>query len=83
MSQQVINIGTKTNDNTGDTMRSAMIKVNENFTELYAGGGDGLEYGDRYSTAVLANFTASWPATTFTLIRTTSRRIRHRGNRWL
>jgi len=36
MARQILNIGTTANDGTGDTLREAMIKTNENFTELYA-----------------------------------------------
>ena len=36
MAKQIINIGTEGNDNTGDAIREAFNKVNENFTELYA-----------------------------------------------
>ena len=35
MAKQVINIGTSPNDNTGDPLRQALSKANENFTELY------------------------------------------------
>ena len=35
MSKQAINIGSVANDGTGDPLRTAMIKVNDNFTELY------------------------------------------------
>jgi hypothetical protein len=35
MTQQTINIGTGANDGTGDNLRSAMDKTNDNFTELY------------------------------------------------
>ena len=35
MAKQVINIGTTANDNTGDPIRDAFDKVNDNFTELY------------------------------------------------
>ena len=35
MAKQVINIGTTANDGTGDALRSAFDKVNDNFTELY------------------------------------------------
>lgn len=35
MTQQIINVGTNPNDGTGDTIRSAMDKVNENFSDLY------------------------------------------------
>ena len=34
MAQQLINIGAVANDRTGDTWRDAMVKVNDNFTEL-------------------------------------------------
>lgn len=35
MAQQTINIGAAPNDNTGDTLRDAGDKANDNFTELY------------------------------------------------
>ena len=35
MSQQVINVGTVANDGTGDPLRTAFIKVNANFAEVY------------------------------------------------
>ena len=36
MAQQTINIGTIANDNTGDTLRGAGEKINDNFDEIYA-----------------------------------------------
>ena len=33
MSKQVINVGTASDDGTGDTLRAAFVKVNENFQE--------------------------------------------------
>ena len=36
MAQEVINIGAVADDGTGDTIRGAGIKINNNFTELYA-----------------------------------------------
>lgn len=36
MARQVLNIGTTANDGTGDDLRSAMDKINDNFAELYA-----------------------------------------------
>lgn len=36
MTQKVINIGTSVNSGGGDALRDAMIKINDNFTELYA-----------------------------------------------
>lgn len=35
MAQQTINIGTTANDGTGDPLRGAFDKINDNFTELY------------------------------------------------
>lgn len=42
MARQIINTGATANDNTGDTLRAAGTKINENFAELYTqlGGGD-------------------------------------------
>ena len=39
MAQLVLNVGANANDGTGDTLRDAMIKVNTNFTEVYASAG--------------------------------------------
>ncbi len=36
MAQQTLGLGTSANDGTGDTLRVAMDKVNDNFTEIYA-----------------------------------------------
>lgn len=36
MTKQVINVGTAINSRNGDTLHTAFLKVNENFTELYA-----------------------------------------------
>ena len=36
MAQELINIGVTADDGTGDTIRGAGIKINNNFTELYA-----------------------------------------------
>ena len=35
MAQQTVSIGSSSNDGTGDPLRTAFTKVNENFTELY------------------------------------------------
>ena len=37
MARQNINVGAAPNDGTGDPLRTAMIKANDNFVELYAG----------------------------------------------
>lgn len=44
MAKQTINIGQTANDKTGDPLRTAFSKVNENFTELYATVGAGGDY---------------------------------------
>lgn len=36
MAQEIINVGTSANDGTGDALRNAFIKTNNNFTEVYA-----------------------------------------------
>jgi hypothetical protein len=35
MAKQTINIGTVANDKTGDQLRTAFTKINDNFTEVY------------------------------------------------
>jgi hypothetical protein len=36
MTQRIINIGATANDKSGDPLRTAFNKINENFTELYS-----------------------------------------------
>ena len=56
MAKQVIGIGTTANDGTGDPIRSAFDKTNDNFTELYNGAGvadDSITYSklaDEFTT---------------------------------
>ena len=38
MAKQTVNIGVSANDNTGDPLRSAFDKLNDNFDEVYAAG---------------------------------------------
>lgn len=46
MAQQIIDVGNVANDGQGDPLRTAFIKTNENFTELYnAGGISGIQNG--------------------------------------
>jgi len=35
MAKQTVNIGTTSNDRTGDSLRSAFNKINSNFNEIY------------------------------------------------
>jgi hypothetical protein len=51
MTRQIVNIGSTGNDGTGDAIRDAFGKINENFAELYAA--QGLEAGIRFES--LAN----------------------------
>ena len=47
MTQQIINVGNVANDGQGDPLRTAFIKTNDNFTELYnIGGITGIQNGD-------------------------------------
>ena len=41
MAKQTINIGSSANDGTGDPLRTAFDKINDNFTELYSAGAAG------------------------------------------
>lgn len=56
MAKQVIGIGTTANDGTGDPIRTAFDKTNDNFTELYDGAGvadDSITYAklaDEFTT---------------------------------
>ena len=40
MARQAINIGSSANDGTGDPLRTAFDKINDNFVELYGGDND-------------------------------------------
>jgi len=37
MAQQLVNVGNTASDGTGDELRDAFTKINENFSELYSG----------------------------------------------
>ena len=50
MAQQIINVGTNPNDGTGDTLRGAFVKTDDNFTELYSGKQDTLVSGTNIKT---------------------------------
>ena len=45
MAQQSVGIGSSANDGTGDPLRTAFTKINENFTELYAQSGMDTDKG--------------------------------------
>jgi hypothetical protein len=57
MAQQTLNVGSNANDGTGDTLRAAMQKVNDMFTELYLSpltGGD-LDFSGNEISATRSN----------------------------
>lgn len=45
MAKQSISVGASANDNTGDTLRSGGIKINDNFNEVYSAIGNGTTLG--------------------------------------
>lgn len=57
MSQQIINVGSAPNDGQGDGLRTAYIKCNNNFTELYANIARPQSMGDGGS-----NITVGYPS---------------------
>ena len=61
MAKQVINIGTTANDGTGDPIRDAFDKVNDNFTELYTD--DAGDVGSITATAPIARDSATGAVT--------------------
>ena len=44
MAKQTINLGTSANDGTGDPLRTAFDKINDNFTELYGADDDATNF---------------------------------------
>ena len=44
MARQTINIGTAANDGTGDPLRTAFDKINDNFVELYGSDDDATNF---------------------------------------
>lgn len=70
MAKQTINIGTYANDGTGDSLRVAFDKINDNFTELYTNG-SGADLGNfKISGSTLAtagDSPSTWGATSIYL----------------
>jgi hypothetical protein len=65
MAQQTINIGSLANDGTGDTLRDAFDKVNDNFTEVYAVTSGALHLLEQHtaSSSATLDFTSWYSAT--------------------
>jgi hypothetical protein len=61
MAKQTINVGNYQNDKAGDALRTAFIKVNDNFDELYAtlAVSSLTELAQDYAAAMLTNGTHS------------------------
>jgi hypothetical protein len=60
MAQQTINIGALADDNTGDPLRTAMTKINDNFNELY-GNNPILTLSDWWTDNLFGNVNAAAP----------------------
>lgn len=80
MGKQIVNVGTTGNDGTGDDLRTAGNKINDNFTELYDDvrtllvqtGAGGTRYGVTFdSNAVVFEGVADSWETTLTVINPT------------
>lgn len=69
MTKQVINVGTTPNDRTGDPLRTAFNKINENFNELYtltSGTGAELsELAQDYAAEMFVNETHNGVSVTY------------------
>ena len=67
MAKQIINIGQSANDKSGDPLRTAFTKVNENFTELYNAIGADVQIpaqsGNNGKVLTTDGTTLSWTAT--------------------
>ena len=62
MSKEIINVGTNPNDGTGDSLRNAMIKSNNNFNEIYDFTGWAVYNDTQYTTGSPFLVTAGAPA---------------------
>jgi hypothetical protein len=65
MAQQLVNIGTLPNDGTGDTLRDAFDKTNDNFTEVYT---DISGLGTNKASLSGATFTGTVSGITATMV---------------
>jgi hypothetical protein len=76
MAKQIINIGNQSNDGTGDSIRDAFNKVNNNFSDLYnvAGLGQGLSFLS-LREAINSNFAGGFSATSVLAISTSGYKI--------
>lgn len=68
MAQQSINIGTTANDGTGESIRSAFDKTNDNFTELYT---DKTKFASKQDITATSG-TVNLDASTYSIFEFTS-----------
>lgn len=69
MAQQVIDVGTSASDGTGDPLRDAFTKINDNFTELYGTvENEGLTYGNISSNVAGITFNVTRYAESYSAI---------------
>lgn len=66
MAQQIINVGTEPNDGTGEPLRTAFIKINENFTETYNIAQASFDYANNINKIGEISFFGSTITTTNT-----------------
>ena len=73
MAQQIIDVGAAPNDGEGDPIRTAFIKTNDNFTELFAGGASTNIANGTSNVNILqsANITVGVAGNTITTFATT------------
>ena len=69
MAQQVIDVGTSASDGTGDPLREAFTKINDNFTEVYGTvENGGLTYGNISSNIASITFNVTRYAESYSAI---------------
>lgn len=79
MAKQTINIGTNPNDNTGDALRDALDKCNDNFTELYDGKLD-VTLTDAANDDFIQRKSGVWVNRTLAQVRTDLKLTNAEGN---
>lgn len=59
MAQEIIELGSSPNDGTGDPLRTAFSKTQNNFTELYSMAGSSLAFGTWVGVGAFPNPTVN------------------------
>jgi hypothetical protein len=63
MAKQLVRVGDAPNDGNGDELRSAFIKINDNFNEVYSSYGDGTDLNASEDNTTNVEFTGEVKAT--------------------